>query len=59
MESCQHINLLEIRAAREGIQELVESDISTTHGLHLHQEEGGAHAPSPCPRRAFAFGKKW
>ena len=47
MESCQHINLLEIRAAKEGIQELVDPHmtvrphIDNTTACTLHQEDMG------------------
>ena len=52
-ESCQHINLLEIRATREGIRvSQPTGDGPSTyrqhHSLHLHQEEGGTHSLSLC-----------
>ena len=53
-ESCQHINLLEIRAAREGIQELVDPQemvrphIDNTMVCAYIRKKGGTHSLSLC-----------
>ena len=53
-ESCQHINLLEIRAAREGIQELVDP-LETVHphindstACTYNRKKRGTHSLSLC-----------
>ena len=53
-ESCQHINLLEIRAAKEGIQELVDPHetvrpyIDNTTACAYIRKIGGTHSVSLC-----------
>ena len=54
MESCQHINVLEIRAARDGIRELVDPmetvcpHIDNTTACAYIRKKGGTHSLSLC-----------